>query len=124
MKIGENIKKMRELKGYTQEEMASKLNISQNGYSKIEREETDVQFSRLVQISQALEIDLLDLIAFDGQRLLFNVSNTNNHTGFAYLNNDLPTILKEVGKQYEARIEAQQKEIDRLHTLLEKALTR
>lgn len=33
MKIGENIKKMRELKGYTQEEMASKLNISQNGYS-------------------------------------------------------------------------------------------
>lgn len=124
MKIGENIKKLRELKGYTQEDMASKLNISQNGYSKIEREETDVQFSRLVQISQVLDVNLLDLIAFDGQRLLFNVSNTNNQTGVAYLNNDLPTILKEVGKQYESRIEAQQKEIERLHELLKQALTK
>jgi hypothetical protein len=102
----------------------SKIEPKYSRYSKIEREETDVQFSRLVQISQALEIDLLDLIAFDGQRLLFNVSNTNNQTGFAYLNNDLPTILKEVGKQYESRIEAQQKEIDRLHELLKQALSK
>jgi transcriptional regulator with XRE-family HTH domain len=124
MKIGNNIKKLRELRNYTQEVMAEKLNMSQNGYSKIERDETDVSFSRLVQISQVLEVNLLDLIAFDGQKMLFNVTNTNNQTATAYLQNDIPVILKEVTKVYESRILDLQKEIDRLHSLLEKTLSK
>jgi transcriptional regulator with XRE-family HTH domain len=122
MKIGDNIKKLRELRNYTQEVMAEKLNISQNAYSKIERGETDVSFSRLVQISQVLEVNLLDLIAFDGQKMLFNVTNTNNQTATAYLQNDLPVILQEINKVYEGRITDLHKEIDRLHSLLEKTL--
>jgi transcriptional regulator with XRE-family HTH domain len=122
MKIGDNIKKLRELRNYTQEVMAEKLNISQNAYSKIERGETDVSFSRLVQISQFLEVNLLDLIAFDGQKMLFNVTNTNNQTATAYLQNDLPVILQEINKVYEGRITDLHKEIDRLHSLLEKTL--
>jgi transcriptional regulator with XRE-family HTH domain len=98
--------------------------MSQNGYSKIERDETDVSFSRLVQISQVLEVNLLDLIAFDGQKMLFNVTNTNNQTATAYLQNDIPVILKEVTKVYESRILDLQKEIDRLHSLLEKTLSK
>jgi transcriptional regulator with XRE-family HTH domain len=42
MSIGAKIKNLRELRNYTQAYMADQLNMSVNGYSKIEREETDV----------------------------------------------------------------------------------
>jgi len=37
MQINEKIKKVRELSRLTQEEMASRLNMSTNGYAKIEQ---------------------------------------------------------------------------------------
>jgi transcriptional regulator with XRE-family HTH domain len=123
MKIGTNIKKLRELRNYTQEVMAEKLNMSQNGYSKIERDETDVSFSRLVQISQVLEVNLLDLIAFDGQKMLFNISNTHNQNGTAFFDGS-HTFVQELQRMYESRITDLQKEIDRLHSLLEKTLSK
>lgn len=66
------------IRNYTQEHMAEKLEMSQNDYSKIERDDTDVPFSRLVQIAKVLEVDLIDLIAFDGQKLLFHINNSQN----------------------------------------------
>ena len=45
--IGDKIKFIRELRGYKQDFIATQLGISQNGYGKIERGETDVPYSRL-----------------------------------------------------------------------------
>ncbi len=45
--IGEKIKKIRELKNYTQEYMAAQIGITQAGYSKIERGESDVPMSAI-----------------------------------------------------------------------------
>lgn len=42
MTVGSNIKKLRELKNFTQQYMADSLNMSDGGYSKIERDETDI----------------------------------------------------------------------------------
>ena len=42
--------------------MAQQLSISQNAYSKIEREETDVPFSRLEQIAKILDVNVVELI--------------------------------------------------------------
>lgn len=39
MKVQEKIRSMRESKNWSQEEMATKLNMSVNGYSKIQRGE-------------------------------------------------------------------------------------
>ncbi len=47
MQISNNIKKVRELKDFTQEYVAKQLNISQVAYSKLERGETEVSISRL-----------------------------------------------------------------------------
>lgn len=58
---------MRQSKGLSQEEMAVKLDMSLNGYTNIERGETDVQISRLEQIAEIFELDLLDLMSF-GER--------------------------------------------------------
>lgn len=67
MKVHEKIKFMRESKGWTQEEMADKLELSVNGYANIERGETDVQISRLEKIAEIFGIELLELFSFGEQ---------------------------------------------------------
>ncbi len=62
MQVYEKIGLMRKMKGWSQEDMADRLGMSVNGYAKIERGETDVQISRLQQISELLEASLLDLL--------------------------------------------------------------
>jgi transcriptional regulator with XRE-family HTH domain len=49
MKVQEKIRSMRESKNWSKEEMATKLNMSVNGYSKIERGETNLHLSKLEQ---------------------------------------------------------------------------
>lgn len=63
MKVHEKIRLMRESNHLTQEEMAAKLNMSVNGYSKIERGETKVHIPKLEQIASVLDLDLLELIS-------------------------------------------------------------
>jgi transcriptional regulator with XRE-family HTH domain len=61
--LGEKIRYIRNLKGWSQEEVADKLGISLPAYSKIERNKTDVGFSRLNQIADVLHIKLVDLLS-------------------------------------------------------------
>ncbi len=68
--IGMKIKKLRELRNYTQEYMAGKLQMSANGYGKIERDETDISFSRMQQIAEILQITPADIINFD-EKVIF-----------------------------------------------------
>jgi transcriptional regulator with XRE-family HTH domain len=60
--IARNIKTEREKQNYTQEYMASELDISQPAYSKIEAAKTEVTFHQLVRISRILKVDILILI--------------------------------------------------------------
>ncbi len=62
IKIGKNIKKYRELKGLTQEQLADKVNKGINFIGKIE-----IAFSRpslytLIDIANVLDIKLSDLV--------------------------------------------------------------
>ena len=77
MQIHENIRFIRQLKGWSQEEMANKLYMSLNGYGSIERGETDVRLSRLEKIANIFEISLLQLFGLNEK----NVFNSNNNTG-------------------------------------------
>jgi transcriptional regulator with XRE-family HTH domain len=63
--IGEKIRYFRELKRFTQEDLAHDLDISLTAYSKIERGITDVNISRLSQIAKALGVSLVELIAVE-----------------------------------------------------------
>ncbi len=42
MSVGNKIKQLRELRNYTQQYMADRLNMSLTGYGKIERDSTDI----------------------------------------------------------------------------------
>jgi transcriptional regulator with XRE-family HTH domain len=62
VEIAKNIKRERDKLNYTQEYMASQLDMSQPAYSKIEAAKTEVTFLQLVQISRILKVDVLQLI--------------------------------------------------------------
>jgi len=67
---------MRQSKGWSQPDMAEKLDMSVNGYANIERGETDVQV--LEKIAETFGMDLLELLNF-GERNVFYWNGDNNH---------------------------------------------
>jgi transcriptional regulator with XRE-family HTH domain len=72
MNIGENIKKLRELKNITREKMTCELNMSLSNYSKIERGEIDLSVSRLQNIANALDVEISSILNFDTTEI-FNI---------------------------------------------------
>jgi transcriptional regulator with XRE-family HTH domain len=72
--ISANIKKYRELKGLTREVVASELEMSVSGYSKIERGEIDLTITKLQRISDVLGVSASDILNFDVTNI-FNISN-------------------------------------------------
>jgi transcriptional regulator with XRE-family HTH domain len=70
MKVHEQIKFFRKLRGWSQEETANKLEMSVNGYGCIERGEADIPVSRLEQITQVFGLDLTELLGLNEKSIL------------------------------------------------------
>ncbi|MDD2723255.1 MAG: helix-turn-helix transcriptional regulator [Methylovulum sp.] len=78
MKIQEKLRFMREARNWSQEEMAMKLNMSTNGYAKIERGETKASIPKLEQISEILDMDLMELLSFGEKQVVCLIGDSNN----------------------------------------------
>lgn len=76
MAVHEKIKFIRQLKGWSQEDMAEKLAMSINGYGSIERGETNVNLSRLEQIAEIFGIELSELVGLN-EKSIFYMSGSN-----------------------------------------------
>lgn len=63
-KLYENIRKLRTIKGLSQQNMADELGISQKHFSRIERGEIDMRYSMLCKISGLLDADVRQLVAY------------------------------------------------------------
>ena len=87
IKVGNKIKKLRELKNYTQEFMANSLNLSPNGNGKIERDEVDVTLGRLEEVAKILEVDYQQILNFD-EKQIFNLHNNKNINGVLHTQNN------------------------------------
>jgi transcriptional regulator with XRE-family HTH domain len=61
--IGDYIKKSRLALGLSQADAAKKLNISTPAFCKIETGQTDLNISRLLQISKTFKVPVMQLIA-------------------------------------------------------------
>lgn len=59
---GTTIRKYREMKKFTQEYVAEKMGISQNAYSKIENNITQLTVNHLKKLSEILEISINELM--------------------------------------------------------------
>jgi len=60
--ILENIKRIRKRKGYSNENMAHELDISQVAYSKLEKNDTKLSAERLYKIAEILETKVGDIL--------------------------------------------------------------
>lgn len=103
IQIGSKIKKLRELKNYTQQYMAEQLNLTQSGYSKIETGEIDLTFSKLSDISKILQVNTIDIIGFD-ERKFFNNNNNNDNVNGNANGIIIQDISAKVEKLYEDKI--------------------
>lgn len=97
---GHKIRKIRELKSYTQEYLSDRLNISTRAYSKIESGETELTIKRLNQIGQILEVSPIEILGFD-EKQIFNNCTQKGNIGINY--NYFPEKLIEL---YENKIKA------------------
>jgi len=62
MLLANRIRKIREAKGFTQEEIASRMEISTSAYGQIERKAQNSTFNTLMKISRSLEVSLPFLV--------------------------------------------------------------
>ncbi|BAP57301.1 transcription factor, MBF1 [Thioploca ingrica] len=120
MQLHEKICLLRKVKGWSQEEMADKLQMSVHGYANIERGETDVQLSRLEQISQVLGVELQNLFGMN-DRVVFNLTNTSRDQSSQ---NNFQFLMAQRELEYELEkarliIEQQNKEIKYLKEIIE-----
>lgn len=115
--IGPKIKKIREIKGYSQEYIASKMSITQNSYSKIERGETNLSLNKVMEICSILEIDLNTLMNFD-EKMIFNNCTQSGNVGEN--NTFVFNAAEKMQELFERIIKTKDAEIERLHNLLNK----
>jgi len=92
----ENIKKFRELKNITRDELADKLKMSLSGYSKLERGEVEITLTKLYRIADILEVSVSQILNFDVSQIFnikdFGVANVDIET---QTNNYNPDIYKD-----------------------------
>ncbi|HEY9534547.1 MAG TPA: helix-turn-helix transcriptional regulator [Mucilaginibacter sp.] len=67
--IGQNIRTLRHQRGWSQEDVSNRLGISIPAFSKIETGVTDINLSRLEQIADIYEIDVVHILALDTEEV-------------------------------------------------------
>jgi transcriptional regulator with XRE-family HTH domain len=83
--IGTRLKKIRELRNYTQEHMANKLDISQNAYHKLENGTTKLTTDRLEQIAKVLDVPVESIL--NSEKQVFNLDNNHIDKFYGYIEN-------------------------------------
>lgn len=64
MKLGDSLKKLRERKGYTQQQMADLIHTHRSGYSKMENNQQDMPVASLIHIAKSFGMSVDDVIYF------------------------------------------------------------
>jgi len=95
--IGEKIEKIRKLKNYTQEYMAQTLEMTQAGYGKIERNESELSYAKLMKIAEVLKVSVEDIININ-EKMIFNIIHNQTVNGYV-ANNGLPEQERKLYEQ-------------------------
>ena len=126
MNVNEKIRTIRETRNWSQEDMAEKMNMSKNGYAKIERGETKLNLHKLEQIANIFNIDVLELIKNDDKNVLFFMND--HYTNYYGSNENLTSEIDrlkltishkdELLKQRDLVIEQKDSEISALKEII------
>jgi transcriptional regulator with XRE-family HTH domain len=95
IELGENIRKIRELKGFSQQNLADEIKMDQKTISRIEKGDLSPKFETLVLIAKALSVSLSQLLSFN-ENLIFNNYNQYQQGGNynAYINTEIEKVEK------------------------------
>ncbi len=114
MNVGEKIKKLRELKNFTQQYMADQLELSLSGYGKIERNDTDISISKLEKIAKILHTDINTILSFD-EKHIFNISeNKQANISMRDQHINQMELIEKITQQYKDEIARLNEIIDKL----------
>lgn len=95
--IGNKIKNIRELKNFTQEYMAERLDISQAAYSKLEKGDIKVSAEKLSQIAKVLEVNPEEIVSFDSQKYFNSFNNVKgNNNGSIIIGTDETQLIRQL----------------------------
>jgi transcriptional regulator with XRE-family HTH domain len=97
------LKEIRTLKGFSQQDMADQLNISQMAYSKIERNKTQLNWDKLNKLAEILSINIWDLV--DDKKEVKESDLEKKHSDETVL------LLKQLFHQHEYQINTLKEEI-------------
>ena len=114
-KVLNNIKKTRLLRGYSLENMATELDISDSAYRKIENNQTKLSLDRFLQIAKVLDVSVNDLIGEKSHRDYNQYNNEQGtfigHQEFENFYQENKEITNKLLNSYESTINHQQEEI-------------
>lgn len=113
--ISKNIRKYRELKGFSQEYMANQLDINQASYAKIESSSTKLTVERLFAISKLLETEVTELLDVKTQTV-FNQKENETANAFGKVEH----FYQDNKDVYEKLLQSKDEQITLLKSLLGK----
>lgn len=108
------IRKVREIKNFSQKYMADKLSVSQSHYSDIENCKTEISEEKLEDIARILEVDSDTIRNFNDQ-VVFNACS---QSGYYNVNNIHP--FEKTEELYKEIIKEKDEQIALLKNLLDK----
>jgi transcriptional regulator with XRE-family HTH domain len=125
MQIHEKLKVMRQFKGWTQEELAEKLNWAVNSYAKIERGEASIKLEKLKKIAEVMGVEMEELVN-SNDKTVFNFAENCNPTNLTqgYILLTETQCAHELEKSYliielkDKEIAMQQREIEQLNKMI------
>ena len=99
MALNDKIRELRKAQNWSQEEMAEKMEMSKNGYARIERGEGKLDWDKLQKIAAIFKIDIVQLIEAENkgfviqQTIGFHNDDNNHHYG-----NNIDSLVIEIEK--------------------------
>ena len=103
--IRRNIRRIREFRNVSREQIAEQMDIHARSYAKIENGETKLDIEVLEQIAQILEVSLGALLHLD-DKTVFNNFNNNQDGQWIVSNHTVNLAEKELYEQYIAELKA------------------
>jgi transcriptional regulator with XRE-family HTH domain len=124
--IGTKIKRIREMRGITQEEIAEELNLTAQAYGRMERGETSISAERLGKIAEKLGVNNDEIMRYDETKYVISGNSNNgeaNENGVQFNLNiyesDIAVeALKETIKNQQEQIKFLQHQVEKLTDLL------
>ena len=94
--LGERIKNLREAKGFTQEQLAEKMNCSRQKYARLEKGLIDISFASISTIAQILNVKVDEIISVKLEKVEeLTFKRDDKHVQddkFLFINNMLDTF--------------------------------